>query len=285
MIKRISCFLLLLAGLGYLVAGCKKEKTTIPPAQAHFNFATGGTYQLLTATPPDFTIKLGTTTVSDADRTINFTVTSPTGATAGTQYTLTSNTVTIPAGKTEGTITVKGVYGQYTGGRKDTLVFTIQSGIDPLLANNVYKLLMRGPCFDGDISAITVMNGTYPGTMEGGGSYGPYSVTVAGLVHPAGVTKKATGTIANLWDYFGAVNIEFDWSDPNNTIVNIPLQQTNKEYAAGQPFMIRTSPGKVSKFSACNSKITLYVDIIVNNYPAPGSAAFYEQEFDMIVGK
>ncbi|MBO9563165.1 MAG: hypothetical protein J7621_10340 [Niastella sp.] len=285
MLQKLSC-LLLIAGLGLFMAGCKKEETTIPVSKAHFNYITGASYSVLATTTPAYQLKIGTTTTENVDRVINFTVASPTGAVEGTQYTLTGHTVTIPAGQAVGIVEVKGNFALYNAGRKDSLIFTLQSGVDPLLSNNTFKLFMRGPCFDGDVDNITVMNGSYPGTLEAGGTYGPYSVTVAGLTNPAvGAPKKATGTIANLWDYFGAVNIEFDWTTPTNTIVNIPLQQTNKEFAAGQPFLIRTSPTKVSKFSVCNNKLTLYVDIIVNNYPAPGSAAFYEQEFDIIVGK
>lgn len=283
MIQKISC-LLLIAGLGYLAAACKKEKITIPPTQVHFNFKTGGTYQMLTSTPPDYVLEVGTTQAVNIDRVINFTVSSPSGAVQGTHYTLASNSVTIPAGKSIGEIDVKGIFAPYTSGRKDTLIFTLESGADFMASNNVFKLVLRGPCFDGVIDNINEMSGEFPGTTEDGGSYGPYTVTVSSITQVPGV-NKGNATIDKLWDTFGPVDIEFDWTDPDNTIVNIPLQQTNTDYAAGQPFMIRTSPGKVSKFSICNQKLSLFVDIIVNNYPAPGSAVYYSKELDIDVSR
>ena len=287
MLQKISC-LLLIAGLGYLVAGCKKEETTIPVSKAHFNYITGASYSVLSTTTPAYQLKIGTTTTENVDRVINFTVASPTGAVEGTQYTLSSHSVTIPAGQAVGIVEVKGAFNQYSAGRKDSLVFTLQSGVDPLLSNNVFKLFMRGPCFDGDITNnINEMSGEFPGTFEDGGSYGPYTVTVSEIIQADPSVKKGTATIDNLFDQFGPVNIEFDWTDPQNTIVKIPLQETGVDYAAGQPFLIRTNPDadKVSKFSICNQKIPLIVDIIVNNYPAPGSAAYYARALDISVAR
>jgi hypothetical protein len=123
------------------------------------------------------------------------------------------------------------------------------------------------------------MGGSYTNTFEDGGSYGPYTSTISGIT----VLTPTTGTakIDNLYDYFGPLNINFDWTDPANIKVEIPLQQTNQNYAAGQPFLVRTSPGQTSTFSVCSQTISLIIDVIVDNYPAPGSAAYYDQAYDV----
>ena len=267
-----------------VMTGCKKEdKVVTPPSQAHFNNKSSDVY-FITAPGETKTITVGVTTVSDKDRTFNINVTSPTGATSGTQYTLSKNTITIPACKATDSFEVRGVYSEYTTGRKDTLVFTIQSGNEVPASdyNNTMTLLMRGPCFNGDVT-LSEMGGTYANTFENGGSYGPYTATISNVT----VLTPTTGTakIDNLYDYFGPLTINFDWTDPANIKAEIPLQQTNQNYAAGQPFLVRTSPGQVSTFSVCSQTISLTIDVIVNNYPAPGSAAYYDQNYDVVLGR
>lgn len=271
-----------IAILALAVLGCDKTKlfdVTTPPLAAHFS-SDGGTY-FITSPTAKFTIPVGLTTPSNKDVTLNISVSSPTGATSGTYYTLDKTTVVIPAGKALDSVVVSGVYSQYLSGRKDSLIFTIQTNSDvaPANFNSTYKLYMRGPCFDGDVTDITVMNGTYANSTDPDDP--KFTATVSNITKTGPTT--ATGTIANLWDWFGPVTINFDWTDPNNTIVSIPLQQTNQVYAAGQPFLIRTSPGKVSKFSVCTGQIPMIVDIIVNNYPSAGSAAYYHQNFTMTI--
>lgn len=270
--------------MALVFAGCKKEDTlVIPDEYAHF-LNQGGDSYFVTAPNTTYSLSIGTTNVSDADRTISFSVSSPTGAVEGTHYTLSTHSITIPAGQSKATVTVSGDYNEYTSGRKDTLIFTINDpSVEAAPYNREFKLFMRGPCFDGEVDDITIMGGAFANTFEGGGSYGPYTVTVSSLTQTGPTT--ATAQISNLWDYFGPVTINFDWTDPNNTIVSIPLQQTDQDYDVGQPFLIRTSPGQVSKFSVCNNKITLTVDIIVNNFPAPGSAAYYDQNLDIVLSR
>jgi len=246
-----------------IVVGCKKDTAVeTPPEIAHFTNQTGGTF-FVTAVGAKFKIPVGFTTVSGQDRTITVAVTSPTGAVAGTQYTLSASTVTIPAGKAVDSITVTGNFTSYNNtGRKDTLVFTIQQakGGNADDYNSVYKLFMRGPCFDGDVT-LTDIGGDYTKTFENG-SYGPYTTTISGLTLTSATT--GTGTLDNLYDFFGPVTINFDWTDPFNTKAEIPLQITDQNYAAGQPFYVRTKPGASNKFSVCNQKLAFILDVLVN---------------------
>jgi hypothetical protein len=246
-----------------MIVGCKKDTSVkTPPEIATFTNQTGGTY-FITAPGVTYKIPVGFTTVSAQDRTITVSVTSPTGAVAGTHYTLSSTTVTIPAGKAVDSITVTGNYANYSSGRKDSLIFKITDakGVATNEYNSVYKLYMRGPCFDGDVTDINVMGGNFTQTFENG-SYGPYTTTISGITSTSATT--ATAKINNLYDYFGPLTINFDWTDPLNTKAEIPLQQTNQNYAAGQPFYVRTKPGQPNKFSVCKNRLSFILDVLVN---------------------
>lgn len=261
--KTITTYGLLSAGLlsATIFVGCKKsEPLTIPPEMATFTNETAGTY-FITAPGVTYEIPLGLTTVSDQDRTITVSVSSPTGAVEGTNYTVSSKTVVIPKGETTASIVLSGVYDLYTAGEKDSLFFTITSpGVTPSEYNNTYKLLMRGPCFDGEV-VLDEMGGSFTQTFENG-SYGPYTTTVTGLTMTSATT--GTGSINNLYDFFGPVTINFDWTDPNNTIVSIPLQITDQEYDTDQPFYVRTKPTGINKFSICNQRLSFILDVLVD---------------------
>ena len=143
-------FLLSLITASLMFAGCDKTKvydTTLPPDQAHFLNTTIATYFVSNDPNSVFKIPVGITTVSSKPTVINITVTSPTNAVAGTQYTLPTTTVTIPAGKAVDSLSVKGIFSGYASGRIDTLVFTIQSGdVQASDYNKVYKLVLRKYC-------------------------------------------------------------------------------------------------------------------------------------------
>lgn len=279
----ISAFIFC-AILGAGIYSCKKTETFTPPVQTMFVVTnTSGTYSIA-APGVVYKIPVGLTAVSGQDRTISIEVSSPTGAQLGTQFTISSSSITIPAGKVVDTLIIFGKYDEYLAGRKDTLKITLSgSDVETAAFNNTYTLLVSGPCFDGDISDINVIAGDFANTFENGGGYGPYTVTISNITQLTPTTGTATAT--NLYDSFGPININFDWTDPNNTIVTIPLQQTDQDYDVGQPFLIRTSPGLVSKFSVCNQTISLFIDVIVDNYPSPGSAAYYDKELDEVLSR
>jgi hypothetical protein len=260
--------------------GCKKEEMVTPEARAFFLGSATANYQI-TAPNIVFKIPVGTTNVEQAARTVNISVSSPTGAVSGTHYNIPA-TVTIAAGKAIDTLVVAAVYNQYLAGRKDVLEITVSGGVQSAIFSNKVTVNVSGPCFDGNITDINVMSGEFKNTLENQGGYGPYTVTVSNIT-ATGTT--GTATIDNLWDYFGPVTINFDWTDPNNTIVSIPLQVTDQEYDVGQPFMIRTSPGKLNKFSVCTQRLSLTVDIIVGDYFGPGQHAMYDADLDIIANR
>lgn len=274
----------LLIVIGGLFIACKKENTlVVAPAQAHFVGNRNQAYFITTAAATPYKITVGTTDVSTSDRTITFKLSSNTGAVSGTHYTLSGvsgNTIVIPAGKATADITVQGIFTPYNNtGRKDSLMFVLSApSVDPAKFSDTVKLLLRGPCFDGDVT-LSEMGGDYANSNDPDDAV--YTATVTNLTTLTPTT--GTGKIANLWDVFTPVTINFDWTDPTNTTVSIPLQAAGLDYDAGQPFLIRTSPGQVNKFSICNGRIDLIVDLIVDNYPAPGSAAYYEKNYRMTI--
>jgi hypothetical protein len=261
-------------------AGCKKTNDlTIPPAAAHFNSASGTFF--ITAPGIIYKLPVGVTTVSDKDRTVTIAVSSPTGAVSGTQFILSSNTVTIPAGTAVDTLAITGVYDQYLAGRKDTLIFSIQSGTGLIAAfDDTFRLALRGPCFDGDVT-LSDMAGAYAHSSDPDDPV--YTVTVSNLVNTSPTT--GTGSIDNLWNVGvpSPVTINFDWTDPANIQVSIDDQLMNYFYDVGEPFSIETTPGEKSTFSVCNQTITLVTDLIVENYFGPGQGAYYAQKYVMNV--
>ncbi|MFT3678528.1 MAG: hypothetical protein QM781_21710 [Chitinophagaceae bacterium] len=275
---------ILLAG-STIFAGCDKfdpYKTKIPEPLAHFAGSSTQSYEIGSAAAAPVTITIGTTDVQNVDRTVKFSVSSPTGATAGTHYSLSNTTgsVTIPAGQSVASFQLQGIFAPYDNtGRKDTLVFALEEpSVKIADFQSKQTFLLRGPCFDGDVANISVMAGNYTQTFEGGA--GPYTTTISNITSTGATT--ATGSLNNLWDYFGPVSINFDWTDPLNTKAEIPLQITNKEYAAGQPFYVRTKPGQSNKFSVCNERFHFSLDVLVL---IGGSLYYYDNGLDYVMGR
>jgi len=273
MVKQISRLSLLLLACSVIFTSCKKTEITIPPEQAHFTNQTGGTYFLLTPTTT-YKIPVGVTTVANVDRTYSFTVSSPTGATQGTHYTLSGTTFTIPAGKAVDSIEVKGVYAQYQAGRKDTLIFTMSNDKGVASTYNAeYKLLMRGPCFEGDVD-LNEFLGTYAKTNEllGTSPYGPYTTTITSVTS----TGPTSGQIVvnNIWDNgWGPITFNLDWSNPSARTAIVVAQPAisgsnagdlNSAYA-GLPIAVRPFSGRPGTFSICKGTLQLNMQLGVGD--------------------
>jgi hypothetical protein len=252
----------------FVLQGCKKEDTlTVPPPVAHFTNLEGNTY-FITGPAVTFKIPVGVTTVSDVDRTISFTVSSPTGAVAGTNYTLNKTSVVIPAGKSIDSIEVRGVYAQYTLGRKDTLIFTLtEPSVTAAPYNNTYRLFMRGPCFEGDV-VLEDFLGDYKNTNEvfGNSPYGPYKTSITSVL----LTSPTTGDIVvgNIWDSgWGPITFTLDWTDPLNRTVTLVQQSGIADAAtlsaayAGEDVSVRPFNGQNGTFSACKGTLQLKMQL------------------------
>ncbi len=267
--------LLLVAASSILGTSCKKKDITVPPFVSFFT-ATSGNY--IIAEPSSiYKIPIGLTQPSDGNKTVTISVASSTGAVEGTHFTLNKKTFSFIKGQAIDTLVVSGIQSQYLAGRTDVIEFTIAEGDGSHSAtlSKKFTLNVQGPCFDGDIDNINVIAGSFANSTDP--DEPKYTATITDMTLLT--TTTATAKVGNLWAWFGPVTINFDWTDPNNTIVSIPVQQTNRTYAAGQPFLIRTTPGTVSKFSVCDQEITIIADLLVDNYFGPGQAAAYAREF------
>lgn len=252
------------------LTSCDKSEpyeTKIPPPLAHFGGPEVQTYAVVSASTAPYRILIGTTDVSDVDRTITFTVTSSTGATAGTHYTLdnTTGSVTIPAGEAAAYVNVQGIFAPYDDtGRKDTLIFRVtEPSVEVAGFQNTLKLFMRGPCFEGDL-VLEDLLGTYANTNEtlGGSPYGPYTTTVSAVeqTSPTTGTITVTNIFASGW---APIKFNLDWSDPLALVVTTPHQTgignagTLSSSYAGYDVQVTGFASNPGTFSWCDDFITL----------------------------
>ncbi len=262
-------FALIVAGIG----ACKKVETVIPPVRAVFlTPSTSATFSILFP-GAIYKIPLGITTVSKEDRTINISVFSPTGAVAGTHYTLDKTSVVIPAGKVVDTIVLTGAYNQYIAGRKDTVVFSVMSSSEPASFNSSFRLALTGPCFEGDIATdLNSMLGTYANTYDG--SYGPYST----VVKSATLTSSTTANIVvgNVYDWgWDDLTFTLNWSNPSSLQVTYVTQNTgfdagnlNSIVAGHNVWITPPTSGSMGTFSYCNKTITINYRMCMPTYGA-----------------
>ena len=265
-----------------VLTSCDKTQlydTTIPPALSHF---TGGKTQLyrMTSDADKWTINVGTTDVSNSDRTLKINITSPSGAAEGTDYSISglsaSKTIVIPAGKALASFLVDGVFANYPDGQYDTLLITISdaSDVQPAQFQNSVQLIIYA-CDDGVVTPakLASMVGDYTNTNEllGTSAYGPYTTTVESITVTGPTT--AVAAISNIWDT-GWGNIEFtlDWSDPanptatvidNQAVPNADAGDLSSTYA-GSPVAVQ-NPGSLSptpgSFSVCDFTFNLKMQL------------------------
>ena len=258
--RKIIVILTSLFTLAFVMQSCKKKASdflTIPDLYAHFANKSVSNFYVQNSSNSVFKIPIGLTTVSDVPRTINVSVTSPTGAKVGEQYNLPSTSITIPAGQVLDSLTVQGLFPGFASGRIDTLVFTISGGDVPAAPyNNTLKLVMQKYC-DVDLDQFV---GDYSNAYDDG-SYGPYPIQILSATK----TSPTSGylMLANLWDAGGStpVRVDLDWSDPANFKTSVPN---------GQPLYIDSRYGQAwvrpvgtGTFSSCDQTFTLRYQVYV----------------------
>jgi len=257
-----------MVAMSLLITACKKtDVPTIPPSQSTFLNKTSGLYLV---TSPDIvdSIQVGVTSVANTDRTISFSVTSPTGAVAGTHYTLVTSSVKIPAGKAIGYLVIKSVFAAYDGtARRDTLVIKLTgdkgAAITPSDFSNTFSVLITAPCK----VVLSDYMGDYANTNEVWFSpYGPYTTHITAVSQLTATT--GTITVANIFDnHWNPIKFKLDWSDPLNTTVTLNEQSgiadggTISSSYAGEDVSVNAFPGVVGTFSSCDQTFTLVMEI------------------------
>ncbi len=267
------------AGLGISLicfSSCKKnnvvvDQEVIPPTFAKFNIInasdSAATY-FVKSSGETFKLPVGITTISDKERTVQFTYTS-TSAVQTVQYNAPSS-ITIPAGSALETLEIAGLFSGFSSpDQVDTLKITITSSSDmPASPYKAYYFLyLRQSC---DI-VVNDFLGNFDNTYDNAGSYGPYTTTVTSIT-PTSATS-ATFVIDNVWDPGVPVTttVEADWTlDPDHPVITIPDQ----EFFGAADIWIRGTAA-VSSFSPCNNTITLYYDLYEHT---TGNVAYPDQE-------
>jgi hypothetical protein len=273
-IKNLS--LSAMAGLMLLLASCDKTKPyeiVTPSSEAHFIGKDVQVYAVETDPVPAYNVVIGTTDVSDKDRVVKFKITSPSGAVAGTQYTISGvgadgiGSVTIKAKEALASVTVQAIYSAYTTGRKDSLIFNIiESDVKPAGFLNPMILVLRGPCFEGSVN-LNELLGDYLNTNEdfGGTLYGPYATAISAVSSSS--ATSGTITVDNIYDFgWAPITFKLDWSDPANRTVTLDQQEG---LAGGSTLglddtyqvMVRAFEGEVGTFSGCTQKLTLKMQV------------------------
>lgn len=279
--KKNTSFRLLVAALGVatMMVSCKKQETTIPPAQVHFTGAASQSYAVRAAGVAPYTIQIGTTDVASTDRTVGIKVTSRT-AVAGTQYTVSANTVTIPAGQAIGSFNIQGIFAGYPAGRLDTLVITLtEPSITPAKFMDTIRLAIGDICVEGVGFTLNSIIGNYARTTEtyGTSPYGPYNTSISSATSTGATTARIV--VNNIWDSgWGPISFDLNWGVTPLTatvvtqavITGSNAGDLNSAYA-GQTMQVRPFAGSPGTFSTCNNTFTLRMQLGVTNVGYFGS--------------
>ncbi|MFS8082379.1 MAG: hypothetical protein ACMG51_02915 [Ginsengibacter sp.] len=267
--KHHNIFLSLLALSFISLLSCNKNKAypiIQPQPQVHFVSTNSVlSYYVENSATTTFAVQIGTTDVSNVDRTVSFNITSPTGAVAGTNYTVTTpgNSVVIPAGQSIATIVLHGIFAPYADGtRKDTLNLTLtEPSVKVAGFNNSVQIVLQRYC----AVDLTALLGNYNKTYDyqSPGAYGPYTATVISATSTGPTSAKLViqNFAAAGFGPFGpsdpsssGVTVNIDYSNPANFSTSLPSQGLSVDATYGL-----ITVGQVGKgsFSSCDNTITV----------------------------
>lgn len=258
--------MLLVAG----ITSCKKnnavvDQEVVPPTAGEFLANTSAPLVYYVRSTPDvLKIPVAFTTVSGAQRTMQFTYTSPSGAKLGTQFNAPAS-ITFAPNQVIDTFRLTGIFSGYPSASKiDTLIVRHTGNETRNMARDSVVIILRKYC---DVVTST-LQGSYTQTNEytsaGAFSYGPYSTSVNNVTLTSATT--ATATVSNLYDDgWNDIQVVFDWTNPAAFKVTVPAgQATGKSYgSSGLPTLVRgsTATTAINTFSSCERSVTISLDL------------------------
>ena len=262
-LTRLSLYIVLLA----TVFSCKKaseyyNQFDLPTASvAEFGPGTvGGTpgsyigSYFIKSTNDPYLLPVGFTGFADADRVINFTVTSKT-AVAGVQY-VTPSPVTVKAGQALDTLRLKGIFAGYPAGRRDTVTIKLK-GYPTVNNTDSFRVVIQPYC---DVIPANLA-GNYTKSYDiqtGQPTYGPYGTSVSN--YTALTPTTATIKITNFWDVGTSVTVTLDWTDPANFKTTIPAQFLYTDPTYGAATITGVGNGT---FSSCDNTFSFSYKVTV----------------------
>jgi hypothetical protein len=275
--------LVMFTAFSLMLSSCDKTKpydTILPGSAVHFVGAENRSILVDTDPAPSDTIQVGTTDVSSTDRTVTYNVTSPSGAVAGVDYTIStgapSGTVVIPAGQALANIVITPIFGAFPPDSRDTLYFTLSEPSIPVAQFlDTVRVILRGvssaPCSE-DNPTMADFLGLYDNTNEDfGGAYGPYPTTITSATVLTATTARID--VENIFDTgWGPIGFTLNWTDPANpttTVIagDVPGSDAgdiNSTYA-GILVMVRVhATGGPTTYSYCNQTLTLRMQLGVS---------------------
>lgn len=300
--KRIHhLFIMAASATALLLTSCDRTKPytiEVPPAEAHFVGKMSQIYTVQDNANSQFKLSVGTTNVTNADRTITYKVKPSTNLAPGTGYTIatgnTTGTVTIKAGQAVADIIIKAPFAPYADPtRRDTLMFTLsEPSVKVAGFQDTVYLTLRGQCLESNV-VVAELLGDYANTNEDldGSAYGPYTTKISSAVATSPTTANIV--VENIFDAgWAPITFALDWSDPNNRTVtlenqtNIGLGSTlvgaNSPYASWQ---VQVGPGSAAgTFSSCNQTLNLNIGLGVLD-PATGQGGFFNVEYTVSMAR
>jgi hypothetical protein len=247
---------------GLLFTSCKKEAYINTANQDAALFTkTSDNYFVENVTGDSYTGTIGVSRAVTTDTKIEFTVSSPTGAVEGVEYTIPEKFVIIPAGQVLDSFKIFGDYAALNGGTHQLILRfkpEVKSFVD---ADSCVINLM--PSCDEANPLISILQGDYNNTNEtlGTSAYGPYTTSISST-SPAGPTS-ATAVVENIFDSgWGPISFTVI---AQNAIPGSDAGSLNAAYA-GLPVAVRpyatSGPGT---YSACAQELTLNMQLGVGD--------------------
>ena len=267
MMRRLSILAIML--LGAFFTACQEDNVKIADREYILFQDTLSVNPVLSDEGYSFKVPVSSTVACDYDRTLAVEIIDEgSNAIEGRDYTLESNTITIPAGQYAANVVVHPQYDRF--GDEDTLSFNLKLVMPEQLSWDLYgdqtKVSMYKVCpfdintFTGWCVVTSMFLYEYPGLTNVDQSY-------QRLIKTELDPDEENTVILHDWLFDGYdVRIKFDNSDPANPRITMPEDQLLSDELSvfgqvnGDNRILGTSsPAYVSYFNSCQSFVSLWL--------------------------